>query len=110
LRPYQISKLTAGIAVVFTLVVAIGAGFGIAEHQRAQYAATEQLPPQGSGMVDPSPMPVGDNWPSYGGTYPGRRYSPLTQIKRKQCIQTDAGLGFPYWRTAGRPIEERIRH
>jgi quinoprotein glucose dehydrogenase len=31
-------------------------------------------------MPDPSLMPVGDDWPAYGGTYSARRYSPLAQI------------------------------
>jgi quinoprotein glucose dehydrogenase len=39
------------------------------------------LPPMLAGaMVDPSPMPVGQDWPAYGGTYSARRFSPLAQI------------------------------
>jgi quinoprotein glucose dehydrogenase len=29
---------------------------------------------------DPSLMRVGADWPAYGGTYAGQRYSPLTQL------------------------------
>ena len=39
------------------------------------------LPAQSSpGMTDPSLIPVGADWPAYGGTEAAWRYSPLTQI------------------------------
>lgn len=39
------------------------------------------LPPQSSqGMIDPSGLATGADWPTYGGTYANWRYSPLNQI------------------------------
>jgi quinoprotein glucose dehydrogenase len=39
------------------------------------------LPPTlAAAMADPSLMPVGADWPAYGGTYSARRFSPLAQI------------------------------
>ena len=39
------------------------------------------MPPAlNAAMVDPSPMPVGADWPAYGGTYGAQRFSPLAQI------------------------------
>ncbi len=51
-------------------------------------AAPGQLKQDGRGMppllaramADPSPAPVGADWPAYGGTYSARRFSPLAQI------------------------------
>ena len=41
----------------------------------------QALPAQSSpGMADPSALPVGADWPSYGGTQAAWRFSPLTQI------------------------------
>jgi quinoprotein glucose dehydrogenase len=43
--------------------------------------AIAALPAQSSpGMADPSVMPVGADWPAYGGTEAAWRFSPLTQI------------------------------
>jgi quinoprotein glucose dehydrogenase len=43
--------------------------------------AVAALPAQNSpGMTDPSVMPVGADWPAYGGTEAAWRFSPLTQI------------------------------
>jgi quinoprotein glucose dehydrogenase len=43
--------------------------------------AVAALPAQSSpGMNDPSVMPTGADWPAYGGTDAGWRFSPLTQI------------------------------
>jgi quinoprotein glucose dehydrogenase len=39
------------------------------------------LPPTlAAAMADPSLMPIGADWPAYGGTYSARRFSPLAQI------------------------------
>jgi quinoprotein glucose dehydrogenase len=39
------------------------------------------LPPVlAAAMADPSLMPIGADWPAYGGTYAARRFSPLAQI------------------------------
>ena len=39
------------------------------------------LPPAfAAAMIDPSPQPVGADWPAYGGTYASQRFSPLAQI------------------------------
>ena len=42
--------------------------------------APRPLPQASLAMTDPSLMPVGADWPAYGGTYSARRYSPLSQI------------------------------
>jgi quinoprotein glucose dehydrogenase len=38
------------------------------------------LPAASQAMADASPLPVGADWPAYGGTYSARRFSPLAQI------------------------------
>ncbi|WP_426264610.1 membrane-bound PQQ-dependent dehydrogenase, glucose/quinate/shikimate family [Sphingomonas sp. PWP1-2] len=64
-----------GIAAV---VVATAALFTVLGTQGEAVAA---LPTASSrGMMDPSGIAVGADWPAYGGTGAARRYSPLTQI------------------------------
>ncbi|HKX90855.1 MAG TPA: pyrroloquinoline quinone-dependent dehydrogenase, partial [Sphingomicrobium sp.] len=39
------------------------------------------LPPRlAAAITDPSPIPIGADWPAYGGTYAAQRFSPLNQI------------------------------
>jgi quinoprotein glucose dehydrogenase len=60
-------------------VVLVGASFALLGTTGG--TAIQALPAQSSpGMTDPSAIPVGADWPSYGGTQAGWRFSPLTQI------------------------------
>jgi quinoprotein glucose dehydrogenase len=63
-----------GLAIVSTLF------FGIVTNRSAPYVFAGLPAPTSQGMGDPSLMPVGGDWPAYGGTYAARRYSPLAQI------------------------------
>ncbi|HRD28626.1 MAG TPA: membrane-bound PQQ-dependent dehydrogenase, glucose/quinate/shikimate family [Caulobacter sp.] len=67
----------AGLAATIALAIVAGIGVGIANR------APQALPLPDAGLptpADASPLPVGADWAAYGGTYGGRRYSPLTQI------------------------------
>jgi quinoprotein glucose dehydrogenase len=65
-----------GVAAVLALL--IGGALVSAMTTRSQAQA---LPGALAGqMADPALMPVGADWPAYGGTYSARRFSPLAQI------------------------------
>jgi quinoprotein glucose dehydrogenase len=66
----------AGLAI-FCLAIVLGA-FGVSAANRPGPVAA--LPAADMAMTEPSLMPVGSDWPAYGGTNSARRYSPLTQI------------------------------
>jgi len=84
-----------GLALVFSLAVYVVDG----------PARAGALPGARYAMADPSPMAAGADWPAYGGTYAGRRYSPLTeitpanvgQLKRAFVLHTG---DLPSWRAA----------
>jgi quinoprotein glucose dehydrogenase len=64
-----------GVAVVLLATVGLFTTLGMHD------VAIAALPAQNStGMMDPSGMATGADWPAYGGTGAARRYSPLTQI------------------------------
>lgn len=65
-----------GMVVVIGLGMLTTAGIAIAGRPGVE----RSLPPAAMAMSEPSPMAVGADWPAYGGTYSGRRYSPLAQI------------------------------
>ncbi|MBH1998117.1 MAG: membrane-bound PQQ-dependent dehydrogenase, glucose/quinate/shikimate family [Sphingomonadaceae bacterium] len=74
----------AGIGVGVT-VVATALLFTILGTRDVSVAA---LPAQNSvGMMDPSGMAAGSDWPAYGGTGAAQRYSPLTQINAGNVAQ-----------------------
>ncbi len=75
----NITKRSAILGAVATIILAIGAGFAV--HALASQPSVQPLPETAAAaMPDTSPLQVGDDWPAYGGTYAARRYSPLQQI------------------------------
>jgi len=70
-------KLAGGAIAI--AVILIGASFAVLGMTGGTAALA--LPAQSSpGMTDPSVIPVGADWPAYGGTEAAWRFSPLTQI------------------------------
>jgi quinoprotein glucose dehydrogenase len=55
------------------------------------------------GMSEPSTRDTGADWPAYGGTYSARRYSPLTQIDRRNVGRLERVWTF---RTGDLPDEK----
>jgi quinoprotein glucose dehydrogenase len=69
------------------VVVATAILFAVLGTQEQAIAA---LPAQNSlGMMDPSGKATGEDWPVYGGTEAGRRFSPLTQINASNVGQLE---------------------
>lgn len=64
---------SAGILVLLAIGVLVSPG-------RLRAGPGGIPPAMTAAMADPSLMPVGQDWPAYGGTYSARRYSPLAQI------------------------------
>ena len=65
--------IAAGVVVVATAALFTALG--------SRGVAVAALPaPNSIGMADPSGQATGPDWPAYGGTGAGRRYSPLAQI------------------------------
>jgi len=71
-------KWALGGGVAFVAFVLIG-GFGVAlaNAPRVDMPLPAARPATNS---DPDAIPVGADWPAYGGTYHAQRYSPLNQI------------------------------
>jgi quinoprotein glucose dehydrogenase len=80
LRPHRLSWPGSLAAILVTVILAALTGIGVAIYERSTYVATEALPSAEAAMPDPSRLKAGVDWPAYGGTYAGRRYSPLSQI------------------------------
>lgn len=66
-----------GVAAALVLTTV---DFAVAASGHGRQVADTLPAPIAPGMRDPSTMPVGADWPAYGGTYSARRYSPLAQI------------------------------
>ena len=78
LAPRRWTWLKAGGAAVGVLVLLL---VGILVSPGYMTRDTVGQPPMlAAAMADPSLMPVGSDWPAYGGTYSARRFSPLAQI------------------------------
>jgi len=79
LRPTAAARKGALAGLAGFVVLAVLAGIGISAANRPATALA--LPDAGLPTpADASPLPVGADWSAYGGTYGGRRYSPLNQI------------------------------
>ncbi|MFC3079681.1 membrane-bound PQQ-dependent dehydrogenase, glucose/quinate/shikimate family [Phenylobacterium terrae] len=65
-----------GLVGVVALIIAGGIGIALSNDG----PDPRPLPAPQLAMTEPSLMPVGADWPAYGGTYSARRFSPLTQI------------------------------
>ena len=70
-------RRSLGISVVVVAIIVL-CGFTISRINQPQVG--EMPPLLTAAMFDPSPLPVGSDWPAYGGTYAAQRYSPLGQI------------------------------
>ena len=69
---------TAGAAVAGVVALLL---VGVLVSPGGLKRAPGGLPPAlAAAMTDPSLMPVGSDWPAYGGTYGAQRFSPLSQI------------------------------
>jgi quinoprotein glucose dehydrogenase len=75
--PARGRRVLGATAAAFVLIVVLGCGV-VAVANRPPAAGP--LPSAAMAMTEPSLMPVGADWPAYGGTYSARRYSPLAQI------------------------------
>jgi quinoprotein glucose dehydrogenase len=64
---------TAGVVVLVLIGILVAPG-------QLKRDAGGLPPVLAAAMTDPSLMPVGPDWPAYGGTYSARRFSPLSQI------------------------------
>jgi len=68
----------AGGAVGLVALLMIG---GVASANAARIQVQSELPAaRAVASSDPDAIPVGADWPAYGGSYHAQRYSPLTQI------------------------------
>ena len=63
----------AGVLVLLLVGILVSPGY-------LKRDAAGQPPMLAAAMTDPSLMPVGSDWPAYGGTYSARRFSPLAQL------------------------------
>jgi len=63
----------AGVVVLLIVGILVSPGY-------LKWDSAGQPPMLSAAMTDPSLMPVGSDWPAYGGTYSARRFSPLAQI------------------------------
>jgi len=63
----------AGVVVLLIVGILVSPGY-------LKRDSAGQPPMLSAAMTDPSLMPVGSDWPAYGGTYSARRFSPLAQI------------------------------
>jgi quinoprotein glucose dehydrogenase len=78
LKPGRGKVWAAGGAVGLLALLMIG---GIASASAAQIRVNGDIPAaQAVVSSDPDAIPVGADWPAYGGSYHAQRYSPLTQI------------------------------
>ncbi|RZJ97162.1 MAG: membrane-bound PQQ-dependent dehydrogenase, glucose/quinate/shikimate family [Brevundimonas sp.] len=78
LRPGRGKMWAAGGAVGLVALLTIG---GVASANAAKIRVSQDLPAaQTVASSDPDAIPVGADWPAYGGSYHAQRYSPLTQI------------------------------
>ncbi|MFJ6024058.1 membrane-bound PQQ-dependent dehydrogenase, glucose/quinate/shikimate family [Brevundimonas sp. NPDC092305] len=79
LTPGRGGKVVAGGGIA-ALVALLAVG-GFASANAAKIGVTQDLPAlQAIASSDPDAIPVGADWPAYGGSYHAQRYSPLTQI------------------------------
>ena len=78
LAPARWRWTTAGAAVAGVLVLVLALILVSPGYLKRDPAG--QPPMLAAAMADPSLMPVGSDWPAYGGTYSARRFSPLAQI------------------------------
>lgn len=78
LEPRRWRWTTAFVAVAGVLLLSL---IGILVSPGYLKHGPAGLPPtRAAAMADPSLMPIGADWPAYGGTYSARRFSPLAQI------------------------------
>lgn len=78
LKPGRGKVWAAGGAVGLLALLMIG---GVASANAARvHVDGDILAAQQIASSDPDALPVGADWPAYGGTYHAQRYSPLTQI------------------------------
>lgn len=78
LEPRRWRWTTAFVAVAGVLLLSL---IGILVSPGYLKHGPAGLPPTlAAAMADPSLMPIGADWPAYGGTYSARRFSPLAQI------------------------------
>lgn len=76
-----------------------------AQSEQDQSSALQQAEPD-TELAGPQPEPqleVGQNWPAYGGTYAGRRYSPLSEITKENVGQLEKAWEI---RTGDMPSEK----
>lgn len=78
LKPGRGKVWAAGGAVGLVALLLVG---GVASANAAKIRVNGPIPDaQQVASSDPDALPVGADWPAYGGTYHAQRYSPLTQI------------------------------
>ena len=82
------------------LVLCLVGAIVIAQANAAKPAGAAPSPLQA--MSDPSLLPIGADWPAYGGTYAAQRYSPLGQITRENVDQLERAWTY---RTGDLPEE-----
>jgi quinoprotein glucose dehydrogenase len=78
LKPGKGKVWAAGGAIGLIALLLVG---GFASAQAARIQVRQELPAAGAvSSSDPDAIPVGADWPAYGGSYHAQRYSPLAQI------------------------------
>lgn len=78
LKPGKGKVWAAGGAVGLVALLLVG---GFASAQAARIKVQQDLPAtRAVTSSDPDVLPVGADWPAYGGSYHAQRYSPLAQI------------------------------
>jgi quinoprotein glucose dehydrogenase len=88
LKPGRQGRMWAGGGAVALLVLLGLGGFAAAQHG----AMRVNGPIPTAGLVtssDPDAIPVGADWPAYGGSYHAQRYSPLNQITPENVGQLE---------------------
>jgi quinoprotein glucose dehydrogenase len=85
-------KLALGGAVVFVVLAGLS---GVVVAKTNAFKVDGPLP--GTGPVsssDPDAIPVGADWPAYGGSYHAQRYSTLTQITPENVGKLERAWSF----------------
>jgi quinoprotein glucose dehydrogenase len=80
-----------GLGGFALILIALGIAVALANRTDPPGAMPE---PFAQAMADSSLMPVGADWPAYGGTYNAQRYSPLRQIDRENVRRLERAWIF----------------